>query len=79
MISLASADDGVLNDPTTVARSCSVFCSGPILATVQMADPPLFNDSKTFVDMPLKVDPEEVRSQPRSNNIYLGFRVTDGS
>jgi len=48
-----------VNDQATVDRACSVFCSGPILAAVQTANPPLFNDSKTFVDMPLRVDPEE--------------------
>ena len=36
---------------------CSVFCSGPLLEAVQLADPPLFVDSKTFVDMPLRVAP----------------------
>ena len=48
-----------VNDLATVDRACSVFCSGPILAAVQTANPPLFNDSKTFVDMPLRVDPED--------------------
>ena len=44
--------------PSSVTRACTVFCSGPLLAAVQLAAPPLFNDSKTFVDMPLLVDPE---------------------
>ena len=43
-----------------VTRACSVFCSGPVLQTVQLWQPPLFNDSKTFVDMPLLEDPEVV-------------------
>ena len=48
-----------LNDAATVARACSVFCSGPLMAAVQTCEPPLFNDSKTFVDCPLLVDPED--------------------
>mmetsp|Transcript_88547 Transcript_88547/g.154742 ORF Transcript_88547/g.154742 Transcript_88547/m.154742 type:complete len:578 (+) Transcript_88547:84-1817(+) len=40
------------------ARAANVFCGGPILEAVQMAR--LFPDSKTFVDMPLKEDPEVV-------------------
>ena len=39
-------------------RACTVYCEGEILSTIQMAK--LFNDSKTFVDMPMKFDPEEV-------------------
>lgn len=42
---------------TPAARACTVFCAGPILRAVQSAA--IFNDSKTFVDMPLLVDPEE--------------------
>jgi hypothetical protein len=38
--------------------SCSVFCHGELLQTVQTAQ--LWNDSKTFVDMPLTVDPQDV-------------------
>lgn len=38
-------------------RACSVFCEGPILHAVQNAR--LFNDSKTFVDMPLRTSPEQ--------------------
>jgi alpha,alpha-trehalase len=49
--------DDILNDAETIDRICSVYCSGPILEGVQMAQ--LFDDSKTFVDMPLLVDPED--------------------
>jgi hypothetical protein len=35
-----------------------VLCSGPLLDAVQMR--PLFNDSKTFVDMPLRFDANTV-------------------
>ena len=38
-------------------RACLVFCHGPILHAVQMAA--LYADAKTFVDMPLKIDPED--------------------
>ena len=34
-----------------------MYCDGPILHYVQVSE--IFNDSKTFVDMPLKVSPEE--------------------
>jgi len=44
--------------PNPYAAACTVFCTGPLLATVQAAG--LWNDSKTFVDMPLLADPEEV-------------------
>ena len=38
-------------------EGCTVFCWGPLLQAVQLVDPPLFVDSKTFVDMPLRVAP----------------------
>mmetsp|Transcript_56021 Transcript_56021/g.126007 ORF Transcript_56021/g.126007 Transcript_56021/m.126007 type:complete len:561 (+) Transcript_56021:67-1749(+) len=41
-----------------VARAARVFCSGPLLDAVQRAR--VFKDSKTFVDMPLKDEPETV-------------------
>eukprot|EP00928_Gymnodinium_smaydae_P017829 TRINITY_DN16808_c0_g6_i2.p1 TRINITY_DN16808_c0_g6~~TRINITY_DN16808_c0_g6_i2.p1 ORF type:complete len:481 (-),score=81.56 TRINITY_DN16808_c0_g6_i2:84-1469(-) len=41
-----------------VHRACRVFCEGALLDTVQRAR--LFSDSKTFVDMPLRQDPETV-------------------
>lgn len=39
-----------------VARASKVFCDGPLLDAVQRAG--IFEDSKTFVDRPLKADPE---------------------
>ena len=39
-------------------ESCRVFCFGPLLQAVQSAG--LWSDSKTFVDMPLLADPEDV-------------------
>ena len=42
--------------PVPTGTACDVFCGGPILETVQSRQ--LFNDSKQFVDMPLKVDPD---------------------
>lgn len=45
---------------TAYETSCRVFCEGPILEAIQMAR--LFPDSKTFVDMPLLVDPGTVES-----------------
>lgn len=43
---------------SNIARACAVFCEGPLLHYVQVSG--IFNDSKTFVDMPLKVSPETV-------------------
>ena len=43
---------------SSIERACSVFCEGSILHHVQMAQ--LFNDSKEFVDRPMKVDPEVI-------------------
>lgn len=40
------------------ARAAKIFCGGPILDAVQHSR--IFPDSKTFVDMPLKEDPEVV-------------------
>lgn len=37
-------------------KICGFMCSGVILSTVQFSG--LFNDSKTFVDMPLKRNPQ---------------------
>jgi alpha,alpha-trehalase len=59
LIVVATTEAAAVNDHSTVDRACSVYCGGPLLAAVQTADPPLFNDSKTFVDMPLRVDPED--------------------
>jgi hypothetical protein len=43
-----------------------IYCDGPILRAVQNAE--LFNDSKTFVDMPTKYPLEKVLEQWRSVN-----------
>ena len=41
-----------------VDRNVRLMTSGPLLSTVQRS--PLFEDCKTFVDMPMRFDPEEV-------------------
>jgi len=46
---------------TAEQRSCGVFCHGPLLRLVQTT-PGIFNDSKEFVDMPMKVSPELIHS-----------------
>lgn len=43
-----------------IARACSVYCYGDILAAVQQSG--IYNDSKTFVDMPMRADPEAVNA-----------------
>lgn len=40
-----------------ISRACTVYCQGPLLQAVQLSG--LFNDSKTFVDMPMLYEPEE--------------------
>eukprot|EP00927_Polykrikos_kofoidii_P001066 TRINITY_DN10387_c0_g1_i1.p1 TRINITY_DN10387_c0_g1~~TRINITY_DN10387_c0_g1_i1.p1 ORF type:complete len:660 (+),score=114.29 TRINITY_DN10387_c0_g1_i1:97-1980(+) len=40
------------------ARAADIYCSGKLLDAVQRAG--IFNDSKHFVDMPMRSDPEEV-------------------
>lgn len=39
--------------PSPEQEACTIWCYGPILTAVQSFN--LFPDSKTFVDMPLKV------------------------
>jgi alpha,alpha-trehalase len=39
-----------------LAESCKIFCHGPLLDAIQRAH--IFTDSKDFVDMPLKFDPD---------------------
>eukprot|EP00466_Bigelowiella_natans_P012818 jgi/Bigna1/144469/aug1.88_g19177 len=41
-------------------RACKVYCSGDLLDAVQRYH--IFNDSKYFVDMPMKHDPEQILS-----------------
>jgi alpha,alpha-trehalase len=40
-----------------ISRACTIYCYGPVLQTIQLAQ--IFNDSKTFVDMPMINEPEE--------------------
>ena len=46
------------NPPKQNADVCDIFCHGPVLAAVQTHG--LFEDCKTFVDMPLLADPDVV-------------------
>ena len=45
---------------TAADEACSVYCGGKLLAAVQTAR--LWADSKTFVDMPMVIDPAETLS-----------------
>jgi alpha,alpha-trehalase len=45
-------------DAAAAARACTVYCEGPLLHAVQTCK--LFADSKTFVDMPMRRDPERI-------------------
>jgi alpha,alpha-trehalase len=55
---MASLADAV--EATSSVCHSQIYCEGPILHAVQMAD--LFNDSKVFVDLPLKFSPDIVLS-----------------
>jgi len=46
------------NVPSFATRACKIFCQGDLLDAVQRHQ--IFDDGKTFVDRPLRVDPEEV-------------------
>ena len=43
---------------SAIERACSVYCSGALLQAVQ--DGHIFEDSKKFVDMPMRAEPEDV-------------------
>lgn len=56
--------------------ACDVVCRGPVLEAVVDVTPKVFNDSKTFVDLVLKKDPEEIlkafaESQAATNRTAL--------
>jgi len=42
----------------TLPEQCSVYCGGELLRTIQESG--IYVDSKTFVDMPMKKDPEDI-------------------
>lgn len=69
---------GASIDMSAYERACTVYCTGDILNTIQlsgmypmllllfvviyMLDTGIFNDSKTFVDMPMMYDPEDIHT-----------------
>ena len=55
--------------PLSLPPCSEVYCYGPLLETVQRAD--LYNDSKTFVDKPMRVDPAEVLNAFISTNLTV--------
>jgi alpha,alpha-trehalase len=68
------------NVADNIARASGVYCNataGSLLQVVQLSG--IFNDSKTFVDMPMKTDPElitdafQVLESPISNADLLDF------
>jgi alpha,alpha-trehalase len=56
---MATLADAVEATDSSACQS-QIYCEGPILHAVQMAD--IFNDSKVFVDLPLKFPPDIVLS-----------------
>ena len=61
---------GVSNMNVGDSEPCSIFCDGPILHAVELSG--MFDDSKTFVDMPLKFDPSVVEARFRALNGTVG-------
>jgi neutral trehalase len=55
---LKRADTDVTIMKKAWEQTCSVFCDSKLLYAVQISN--IFNDSKTFVDMPLVMDPSDV-------------------
>ncbi|KAG6446640.1 trehalase isoform X1 [Manduca sexta] len=57
VLCIALVLSGVVADRTKLPPTCDsvIYCHGPLLDTVQMAG--LYNDSKTFVDMKIKLSP----------------------
>ena len=74
-VPLTGAQWTILNNAATVARSCSIFCHGPILEAVQLSG--IFNDSKTFVDMPLTVEPEVALEAFQSRGLNASSTPTE--
>ena len=57
LFAAVSAEESTID---SIRRACTVYCKGPILHYVQISG--IYNDSKTFVDMPMRVDPEIVNA-----------------
>lgn len=52
-------DEDISSENTAyIANASAVYCYGDLLKAVQLSG--IYNDSKTFVDKPMKVDPDEV-------------------
>jgi len=45
----------------SIARAAAIYCKGPLLEAVQTLR--IFPDSKSFVDMPMKDDPEKIEAE----------------
>jgi alpha,alpha-trehalase len=55
MTSVTTDTTGVMYN---ISRACTIYCEGPVLQTIQLSQ--IYNDSKTFVDMPMIYEPEQV-------------------
>jgi hypothetical protein len=51
----ASESDTILEN---IQRAWTIYCSGPVREAIQLSG--LYPDSKSYVDMPMRVDPEQV-------------------
>eukprot|EP01083_Nonionella_stella_P071622 192510_1 len=55
----------------TCASSCCVYCGGDMLSVIQEFD--FFNDSKYFVDMPMRMDPNKILDAWQQHIVRKGF------
>lgn len=46
----------MISNTSYISSACTIYCEGPVLQTIQLSG--IFNDSKTFVDMPMIYSPE---------------------
>lgn len=51
----------VSHDVSPIEEACTLYCEGPLLHAVQMNY--IYNDSKTFVDMPALLDPVTINQK----------------
>lgn len=65
--------------PASLLKVCThpIYCTGALLEAVQLAQPPLFADSKTFVDMPCRSQPADILSAFEAERGSPGFNISN--
>ncbi|CUG02156.1 trehalase, putative, partial [Bodo saltans] len=78
MILYHNLDDGNGSPSTSLLRSCThpIYCTGEFLQAVQLAQPALFPDSKTFVDMPCRSPPQAILDAFQAQKNSAGFNIS---